>query len=170
MHDLIAELEGYRNELSAAERRGNDDKAKDIRKEVARVAKAVNARVDELTTEADRADEALEDLTAAQRRAEARRMARALPERLRGPSARRLAGDDSRAGTSDAADRTPTETATPGASGAGQTPTETATPPAGNASQEDWADWVIAANPGVDEAEVRAMKRDDLRGKYGPTA
>ncbi|MFI6266153.1 hypothetical protein [Micromonospora sp. NPDC051006] len=41
-------------------------------------------------------------------------------------------------------------------------------PPAGNASQADWADWVIANVEGVDEAEVRAMKRDDLREKYGP--
>ncbi|BCJ64143.1 hypothetical protein [Polymorphospora rubra] len=41
-------------------------------------------------------------------------------------------------------------------------------PPAGNASQETWADWVIANVEGVDEAEVRAMKRDELREKYGP--
>ncbi|SCL16359.1 hypothetical protein GA0074692_6870 [Micromonospora pallida] len=43
-------------------------------------------------------------------------------------------------------------------------------PPAGNASQETWADWVIATRPDLDEAEVRAMKRDDLRATYGPTA
>lgn len=113
MHDLIAELEGYRNELSSAERRGHDDKAKEIRKEVTRVAADVNSRIDQLTTEADHADEALEDLTAAQKRAEARRMARALPEQLRGDSARQLAGDDSRPASSDTADRSPTETATP---------------------------------------------------------
>lgn len=39
--------------------------------------------------------------------------------------------------------------------------------PAGNASQEAWADWVLATHPDLDEAEVRAMKRDDLREKYG---
>ena len=43
-------------------------------------------------------------------------------------------------------------------------------PPAGNASQADWADWVIATNPDLDKAEVRAMKRDDLRAQYGPKA
>lgn len=42
--------------------------------------------------------------------------------------------------------------------------------PAGNASQADWADWVLANVEGVDEAEVRAMKRDELREKYGPQA
>ncbi|RLK13322.1 hypothetical protein DER29_4340 [Micromonospora sp. M71_S20] len=41
-------------------------------------------------------------------------------------------------------------------------------PPAGNASQEAWADWVIATRPDLDEAEVRAMKRDELREQYGP--
>jgi hypothetical protein len=43
-------------------------------------------------------------------------------------------------------------------------------PPAGNASQTDWADWVITTHPEVDEATVRAMKRDDLRTEYGPKA
>ncbi|MEU4777471.1 hypothetical protein [Micromonospora sp. NPDC023633] len=41
-------------------------------------------------------------------------------------------------------------------------------PPAGNASQEVWAEWVIASRPDLDEAEVRAMKRDELREQYGP--
>ena len=39
--------------------------------------------------------------------------------------------------------------------------------PAGNASQADWADWVIATHPDLDEAQVRATKRDDLRETYG---
>ena len=42
--------------------------------------------------------------------------------------------------------------------------------PAGNASQADWADWVLANVEGVDEATVRAMKRDELREQYGPKA
>lgn len=41
-------------------------------------------------------------------------------------------------------------------------------PPAGNASQADWADWVLATRPDLDEAEVRAMGRDKLREQYGP--
>ena len=45
-----------------------------------------------------------------------------------------------------------------------------AEPPAGNASQADWADWVIAAHPDLNEDEVRAMKRDELRDQYGPKA
>ena len=43
-------------------------------------------------------------------------------------------------------------------------------PPAGNATQEAWADWVLANVEGVDEDQVRAMKRDELREQYGPTA
>ncbi|XTZ18185.1 hypothetical protein ACQSSU_12825 [Micromonospora echinospora] len=43
-------------------------------------------------------------------------------------------------------------------------------PPAGNASQETWADWVLATHPDLNEAEVRAMRRDELRDQYGPTA
>lgn len=39
--------------------------------------------------------------------------------------------------------------------------------PGGNASQEAWADWVIATYPDLDPQTVRAMKRDDLRAKYG---
>ncbi len=113
MHDLIAELEGYRNELSSAERHGDEARAEAVRAEVARVAEAVNARVDQLLADADAADEELQDLTAAQKRGEARRMALALPERLRGGDARKLAGDG-QSGSSDTADHTPTETATPG--------------------------------------------------------
>lgn len=45
---------------------------------------------------------------------------------------------------------------------------ETVEAPAGNASQETWADWVIANVEGIDEDEVRAMKRDELREQYGP--
>jgi len=133
MHDLIAELEGYRNELASAERHGDKDRAKAVRGEVARVAKAVNARVDQLLADADAADEELRDLDAAKKRAEARRMARALPERLRGDAAGRLAADG-RPASSDTADHAPTETATPDDPGepdgdtADRTPTETATP------------------------------------------
>ncbi|MEU7590682.1 hypothetical protein AB0A95_30875 [Micromonospora sp. NPDC049230] len=47
---------------------------------------------------------------------------------------------------------------------------DSAEPPAGNASQEAWADWVIGNVEGVDEATVRAAKRDELREQYGPKA
>ena len=42
--------------------------------------------------------------------------------------------------------------------------------PAGNASQADWANWVLATHPDLDEAQVRGMKRDELREQYGPKA
>ncbi|MFG2054773.1 hypothetical protein ACGFI9_12150 [Micromonospora sp. NPDC048930] len=137
MHDLIAELEGYRNELDSAERYGDKDRAKAVRGEVARVAKAVNARVDQMLADATTADEELRDLDAANKRAEARRMARALPERLRDAAAGRLAAD-AQPGSRDTADHAPAETATPDGPGepdgeadadtADRTPTETATP------------------------------------------
>lgn len=41
-------------------------------------------------------------------------------------------------------------------------------PPAGNASQEEWAAYAVA-HRGADPDQVRAMKRDDLREKYGST-
>lgn len=64
---------------------------------------------------------------------------------------------------------TPSDPAAEGeAAGPVEGDNDAAPPPAGNASQEAWADWVLANVEGVDEAEVRAMKRDDLREMYGP--
>jgi hypothetical protein len=52
-HDLVAELQGYRNELASAERRGDTDRAAAIRAEVDRVSEALRGRVESLRANAE---------------------------------------------------------------------------------------------------------------------
>lgn len=95
MHDLGAELQGYRDEL--ADIAGDADREKAVRKEIARVSKAIEERADELEAQADEHQDAGQDVAAAQARVEARRH-RALIEE---PAAE------------DTADSTPREKAVP---------------------------------------------------------
>jgi hypothetical protein len=52
-HDLVAELQGYRNELASAERRGDADRAEAVREEVDRVAGLLRGRVEALRANAE---------------------------------------------------------------------------------------------------------------------
>lgn len=69
MHDLGAELQGYRDELTTVD----GDRAKAVRGEIERVSKAINERVAALEEEAGEHDDAGQDVPAAEARVEARR-------------------------------------------------------------------------------------------------
>jgi hypothetical protein len=77
-HDLIAELTGYRNALSSAQRYGKDDKAKEIQGEVDRVTGDLNATVEHLLAQAEEHDNVGQHTLGAQKRQEATRLRRAL--------------------------------------------------------------------------------------------
>lgn len=69
MHDLGAELQGYRDELATVD----GDRAKAVQGEIDRVSKAINERVAALEEEASEHDDAGQDVPAAEARVEARR-------------------------------------------------------------------------------------------------
>lgn len=78
MHDLIAELTGYRNELAAAQRYGHTDRAKAVQGEIARVAGDIQTRMEDLLSRAEAHDNAAQHTLGAQVRVEATRLRRAL--------------------------------------------------------------------------------------------
>lgn len=77
-HDLLAELDGYRAELAGYERAKRADRITAVRKEIARVGKAIEVEVGKLIAQAENHEEAGQDVLAAQCRVEARRLARSL--------------------------------------------------------------------------------------------
>lgn len=97
-HDLLAELDGYRAELSGYDRAGRAERSDAVRAEIDRVTKAIEVEADNLTAQAENHEEAGQDVLAAQCRVEARRLRRCLAET---PPAGQTA-----------ADSTPRETAT----------------------------------------------------------
>lgn len=108
-HDLLAELQGYRNELVNAENADNNDRAGAVRDEISRVEGLVRERADELDAQANEHAEAGQDVLAAEATVEARRYREA------------LAGSESEAGSApkrrgrpakeNTADKAPKETA-----------------------------------------------------------
>lgn len=80
-HDLIAELQGYRNELASAERYAKTDRADAVREQIARVTGAIQERVDELEATAVEHEQNAQEVLAAHARVEAGRLRRALADR-----------------------------------------------------------------------------------------
>ncbi|MCW6010322.1 hypothetical protein K1W54_38105, partial [Micromonospora sp. CPCC 205371] len=115
MHDLIAELTGYRNELASANRDGKKDRAAAVAEQIDRVTGDLVTRVDELLADAAEYDAAGQDIRAGQARAAARRFAAALPAEQRPESVRALSPTHPGAapGADHAADATPRETTGP---------------------------------------------------------
>jgi hypothetical protein len=74
--DLIAELTGYRNELAAARRRNNTDRAAAVTEQIERVTGQVRTRIEQLLAQAGNHEEAGQDVLAAQARVEAKRLGR----------------------------------------------------------------------------------------------
>lgn len=105
-HDLLAELQGYRNELAEAERRGRTEKAAAVRREIARVRESILDRVRELKDMADGHLDNGQDGLAAQCLVQARLLARAAEE-----IAAEAGGAPPASET--AAEKAPRETATP---------------------------------------------------------
>lgn len=70
MHDLGAELQGYRDELATV---ADPSRVKAVRAEISRVRQAVTERADALDAQAKTHDEAGQDVPAAETRVEARR-------------------------------------------------------------------------------------------------
>jgi hypothetical protein len=112
MHDLAAELQGYKNELKQAEQRGNKERAAAVREEIKRVGAAVREKAEALEAAAHAHDAAGQDVLAAQARVEARRYRDLLPKRGR-PAKGKDDGAQtgSTTSTENTADSTPTETA-----------------------------------------------------------
>lgn len=80
MHDVLAELEGYRNELANAERHGDDKKAAAVREQLDRVKAEVEARAVAAETRAEAFKADGQDVLAAQHEVEARTYRAALDE------------------------------------------------------------------------------------------
>lgn len=78
MHDLIAELQGYRNELTSAKRNGRDDRAEAVRGEIERVTGDIKATAERLLATAEEHDNVGQHTLGAQLRAEATRLRRAV--------------------------------------------------------------------------------------------
>ena len=78
MHDLIAELGGFKTELANYERRGDiaKDRVSAVKGEIDRVTKEIKAEVERLMAEMDARAEAGQDVLAAQCLTEAKRLAR----------------------------------------------------------------------------------------------
>lgn len=72
-HDLAAELAGYRDELAECERRGLDERAGAVRKEIKRVEDDIRKVADDLDARAGERLEAGQDELAGRDREEARR-------------------------------------------------------------------------------------------------
>jgi hypothetical protein len=80
VHDVLAELEGYRNELANALRRGNETKAAAVREQVDRVKADVEARAVAAEQRAESYKDDGQDVLAAQHEVEARIYRTALDE------------------------------------------------------------------------------------------
>lgn len=78
MHDLLAELGGFKTELVNYERRGDvaKDRVNAVKGEIDRVTKAIEAEVDRLMAQMDAHAAAGQDVLAAQCLTEAKRLAR----------------------------------------------------------------------------------------------
>lgn len=101
MHDLLAELDGYRTELANAERAGRQDRADAVRPHLGRLAGLIEAEAARLDAQAETHENEGQDVLAAQARVEAKRLRRGA----------QLTADASPAGEN-AADARPKETAT----------------------------------------------------------
>jgi hypothetical protein len=73
-HDLVAELEGYNNELAREENRGRGERADAVREQIARVRKEIADRVEQLEADAEHYTEQGQDLKAAQAAIDARKL------------------------------------------------------------------------------------------------
>lgn len=73
-HDLLAELAGYRNELTIQDAAGHADLVEQIEAEIARVSGLITGRADALDTKADTHLQSGADVLAAVARVEARRL------------------------------------------------------------------------------------------------
>jgi hypothetical protein len=76
MHDLGAELQGYKDELATVD----GDRAKAVRGEIDRVSKAIEERATGLDEQGSKYDAAGQDVPAAEARVEARRYRALLAE------------------------------------------------------------------------------------------
>ncbi len=78
MHDLLAELAGFKTELANYERRGDvkKERVNAVKDEISRVTKAISAEIDRLMAEMDARAAAGQDVLAAQCLTEAKRLAR----------------------------------------------------------------------------------------------
>jgi hypothetical protein len=99
-HDVLAELDGYRNELANARRYGNNEQAEAVTVEIDRVKADVQARAVDHETRAASYRGDGQDLKAAEQDVEARRYRDALTEPGADPET--------------AVEAPPAETATPG--------------------------------------------------------
>lgn len=73
-HDLVAELEGYNNELAREENRGRGERADAVREQITRVRKEIADRVEQLEADAEHYTEQGQDLKAAQAAIDARKL------------------------------------------------------------------------------------------------
>lgn len=80
MPDRIAEMAGYRDELSRYERAGRDDRAAAVREQLAAVVKDITVEAEKLDAAADNHMTEGRDLLAARASIEARRLRAALAE------------------------------------------------------------------------------------------
>lgn len=106
-HDLLAELQGYRNELVNAENADNSDRAGAVRGEISRVEGLVRERADELDAQATEHAGNGQDVPAAEATVEARRYR----EALAGSESESAPKRRGRPAKENAADKTPKETA-----------------------------------------------------------
>lgn len=114
-HDLVAELQGYRNELASAERRGDTDRAAAVREEIERIAGLLRGQAAALEAQPPETTPGLARVRAALTELEEAGVADAEETRQTKAKARSRRGGTraNRAGQETAADTTPTETATP---------------------------------------------------------
>lgn len=93
-HDLLAELQGYRDELAGAVQYGKDVTAEAVRGQIDRVIEGIKVEVERQLTAAETFEDAGQDVPAAQARVEAKRLARELPEEHRPGKLRALYPDE----------------------------------------------------------------------------
>jgi hypothetical protein len=114
-HDLLAELTGYRNELTAV----SGDRAEAVKGEIERVTAAIRRKADALEARAEAHDEGGQDVPAAEARVEARRLREAIEPEDADPgagegktgAAARGRGKTTKRANETAVDSTPRETA-----------------------------------------------------------
>lgn len=73
-HDLVAELQGYNNELAREENRGRGERADAVREQIARVRAEISDRADQLEIDSMNFTEQGQDLNAAQAAIDARKL------------------------------------------------------------------------------------------------
>lgn len=105
MHDLGAELQGYKDELATVD----GDRAKAVRGEIDRVSKAIEERATELDERGSKYDAAGQDVPAAEARVEARRYRALLAEDANVPADPKGRKPRGTAGKQDAAAAKPAE-------------------------------------------------------------